>query len=382
METFYFFLAVQLFLLIYQLVVLRNIKASLRKAQDKSLSIFKKMDGRVHANYLLMEKLVSVRILPSALKNVPFADEGGIVLAAKKINVPAFEAAYNGSLIKEENEYLLFFRFDTPRLGSKRIPYTSSIGCIHLAKDFEPSEKTFSQIETKSQYSEDARIFHSKNRSYFLFNDLVSESTERRGLRIGAIDLKTKSLDYITSLEGNFEPVEKNWTPFSYEGEIYFLYSMSPQRIFKLSDPKRNALHTAPFALEKHRGLKWTERWGVLRGGTPAQLVDEEYLTFFHSSFEDEKGIRWYTMGAYLFEARPPFRATRISPHPILFKGVYDTEVLHSVYLGMRSLYPIGFVCEKKEGKDLIHVSCGENDAAIKILTLDKECLFKSLIEC
>ena len=352
MEFFYLFLAVQFLVLISQFVVLRNLKRGMRKAKDKSLSLIKKIDARVHANYLFMEKLGNLRIFPFALKDVPLADEAGLVLSVKKVEIPFVASPYNGSLIEEENGYLLFFRFDTPRSSS--ISYISNIGCIRLGKDFEPSESTFSKIETKSQHSEDARIFYSGGRCYFLFNDFIGKSMDRRGLRIGSIDLNTRSLDHITSLDIRSGPVEKNWTPFSHEGNIYFLYTMSPQKIFKLSDPKKNSIQTAPFPFAKHAELQWSGRWGTLRGGTPAQLVDGEYLTFFHSSFEDEKGIRWYTMGAYTFEAAPPFRRTRISPHPILFKGVYDTELLHSVYLGMRSIYPVGFVCEEREGKRFI----------------------------
>jgi hypothetical protein len=34
---------------------------------------------------------------------------------------------------------------------------------------------------------------------------------------------------------------------------------------------------------------------------------------------------------------------------------------------------------ENRDGQDLIHLSCGENDSAIKILTFDKEALLKTL---
>ena len=34
---------------------------------------------------------------------------------------------------------------------------------------------------------------------------------------------------------------------------------------------------------------------------------------------------------------------------------------------------------EEKHGKQLIHLACGENDAAVKIVTLDQEVLLRSL---
>ena len=84
-------------------------------------------------------------------------------------------------------------------------------------------------------------------------------------------------------------------------------------------------------------------------------------------------------MGAYTFTSSSPFKITRISPYPILFKGVYDTP--HQVFANskVRSIYPAGFICEHREGKELIHVSCGENDSGMKIISMDKNALLASL---
>jgi hypothetical protein len=120
-------------------------------------------------------------------------------------------------------------------------------------------------------------------------------------------------------------------------------------------------------------------KWGIPRGGTPAILIDGEYLSFFHSSFEDEKGIIWYIMGAYTFASVPPFQMTRISPCPFLFKGIYSTPHGEIANPKIRSIYPAGLIYERRDGRDVIAVSCGENDSAIKIISMDKQALFSSL---
>jgi predicted GH43/DUF377 family glycosyl hydrolase len=84
-------------------------------------------------------------------------------------------------------------------------------------------------------------------------------------------------------------------------------------------------------------------------------------------------------MGAYTFEEKPPFRVTAISHYPILFKGIYDSPILNTASPKKRVIFPCGFVEEKRDGKELIHISCGENDTATKIVTVDKKALFKSL---
>jgi hypothetical protein len=47
--------------------------------------------------------------------------------------------------------------------------------------------------------------------------------------------------------------------------------------------------------------------------------------------------------------------------------------------LDKRVIFPAGFAVEKRPEGDLIHVSCGENDSGIKIVSFRKEALFKSL---
>jgi predicted GH43/DUF377 family glycosyl hydrolase len=84
-------------------------------------------------------------------------------------------------------------------------------------------------------------------------------------------------------------------------------------------------------------------------------------------------------MGAYTFEAKPPFRITAVSTAPILFDGIYDTPALNTASPDKYVIFPCGFAIEKKEGKTLIHLGCGENDSAIKIVTMDKDELVKSL---
>lgn len=127
------------------------------------------------------------------------------------------------------------------------------------------------------------------------------------------------------------------------------------------------------------QAAQWIERWGEIRGGTPALLIEGQYLAFFHSSFEDRAGIKWYTMGAYTFAKEPPFSMMRISSAPIVFEGIYETALCSAAHPGVRSIYPMGFVREKTDVSDLIHLSCGENDSAIKIVTFDTERLLNSL---
>lgn len=373
MEILLILLAVQVPVMFYQLIYSRNLKSSLKKAHNKALSTAKKNETLLHSLHLSLENLMKSRELPPLLTNIPFADDTGIVLSVDQVKIHSVTAAYNASIGLFENRYFLFFRYNTPTFGTDS--YFSNIGYVPLGQNFEPLENEFSKIETNSTFSEDARFFQSEGRSFLIFNDVASSL--QRTIRIGAIDLKKKRLEYITTPHFQSSKMEKNWTPFSHQGDIHFLYTINPQKILSLPDPCQSRLQPSPTTPDLP--LNWTAKWGPLRGGTPALIIDGEYLSFFHSSFEDHKGVVWYVMGAYTFAARPPFKMTRISPHPILFKGIYDTPHEKMANPKVRSIYPAGFIYEERDGKERISVSCGENDSGIKIISMDKEALLKSL---
>lgn len=106
---------------------------------------------------------------------------------------------------------------------------------------------------------------------------------------------------------------EKNWLWFSHDGALHLVYRAIPHEVSRWSDDV------------KFTGEEWkTEpvyapwRFGEIRGGTSPVLVGNEYWSFFHSSMPWISKKRQYYMGAYAFEAKPPFRMTRITPRPLL----------------------------------------------------------------
>jgi predicted GH43/DUF377 family glycosyl hydrolase len=342
------------------------LKKSASKGQGKARKILKKHELLLHDLQLAIEEVTKTRKIPRELKSIPFADEHGVVLGVRSIRVNGLPAAYNASIFQEGDGYLLFLRFDTLQ--------GSNIGSVRLNKEFEVLEETFKKLNTKSSFSEDARIFRNGDCHFLVFNDLMPDGC--RGMRMGLFDLKKRELEDLVSFEVLNRKMEKNWTPFSYKNEIYFLYTIHPQKIYKASHFEKRKIECVA---SHHFLLEWPKIWGDVRGGTPAQLIDDEYLAFFHSSFEDQRGVLWYVMGAYIFASSPPFQLTGISSYPILFEAVYDTPHHDRANPRIRALYPMGFVYERQQDMELLHVSCGENDSAIKIITIDKKQLLASL---
>jgi len=376
METVYALFAFQLVLLGYQAIKIRNLRNNICRAQDKYLSLIKKNDLRLHDMYLSLQRWFKQGFLPQELRVLTLADSDKMILSVKRLDIPGVSSPYNGSIVDVGDGFCLFFRFDLPKNKEDAASLCSEIGCVRLQSDLTLVEGTLSKIDMKSAHSEDPRVFEHEGAHYLLFNDASLAPGGPRSLRLAAIDLETLELGSVTSFEAYSRGVEKNWTAFSHGGEIHFLYSLCPQKVLKVSDRSRANLSLVTEGFSHRAAAEWTSKWGKLRGGTPAKFVDGEYLAFFHSSFEDDLGIRWYVMGAYTFEANFPFHMTGISPEPILFERVYETQLSSTAHPGVRSIYPAGFTV--KNG--VIYLSCGENDSAIKIVSLDKEKLLADLI--
>lgn len=325
--------------------------------------------------------------LPRQLQHVPLAEDSGMLLAVRNITIPAYPYSYNPSLVQGVDGFHLAFRFDIklPKLPYGR-RFSSYIGITALDKNFHP--KGYPTIlDTSSEFSEDPRCTYVGDECYLIFNDCSSYSTIRdfRSMRVAQIDLSRYKLKTIHNLDIQMQPIEKNWIPFAVRDEegakLFLSYTINPHKILKLFNPVHNKLEHLPLHQLSWVDNPWEQNWGLLRGGTPAILVGDEYLAFFHSRFIDrETKLAWYVMGAYTFASTPPFQLQSISPHPILFQGIYQTTIRNTESSHLRCIYPSGIVFAKEGDKEVIYVACGENDRAIKILTFDKQKLLDDLI--
>lgn len=307
--------------------------------------------------------------LPGALKNIPLIDAKVTNVSIRNILAP-----YNASMVEHNGNYLLFFRYDTKVENGER-PYYTNIGCVQLDKNFQQTEKEFVRIDTKSNFSEDPRVLKAGKNLLLSYNDFLPNNYFKRSIHLTSLHPETLEAAYFTNFHIDKKPVEKNWTPFVHEDALYFDYYLTPRQTLKIPSPERPDVEFLEKVWQK---FPWSQKWGFPRGGAPACRVGGEYLSFFHSAFEDSKGVSWYVMAAYTFEENPPFRIKAISPYPILFKGIYDSPILNTARISQRAVFPAGFVIDQ----DQIHISLGENDSAVKILSLDKNMLLKSLKIC
>jgi predicted GH43/DUF377 family glycosyl hydrolase len=322
--------------------------------------------------------------IPFDLQTTPLANKTGLVLDSKKIEIRGVSAPYNPSMIAQNNGYLLFFRFDVLDRESRYGFYTY-IGSCELDANFEQTEKEFTVIDTGTKSSEDPRAIQVGKEIYLVFNDFQMDGYPgSRSMHIGKLNLQESKLEFSTDLDLQIKSVEKNWVPFERvengKSEIYFEYYLNPQKIMKLPNPEANSLvHLQYPGSSIIPKMFWPLTWGEPRGGSIASLINDQYLGFFHSSFEDAHKIIWYVIGAYTFDKDPPFRVTGISHYPILFEGIYDSPHMNTAETRKRVLFPGSFTEGMKDGKEVLFLCCGENDSSIKLITIDKQILLKTL---
>jgi len=339
--------------------------------------------------------------LCKGLKTLPSAEDLRILKSVKKVNLTGVVAPYNASFVEYKDGYLMVFRYDIKErkkfLGvttplrqkipfhSQKMPYKTFIGAVRLDKNFNQIS-SIETIDTGSDFSEDPRIFSVGEKLYLSYNDMQPNEVYSRTMRLAELDRETLKPIFINDIDQHINFVEKNWVPFAGKDafgkdRIFFGYGINPHKVLAMDDPQSSHMDhlVCPHNIAFQK-LAWREKkWGVLRGGTPAILVNGQYLAFFHTLFYESKRP-WYAMGAYTFEASPPYRITAVSPFPILFKGIFDTPAINTAHSKKKAIYPAGITLDQEDGKDVIHISCGENDSSIKILTFDKELLLQSLV--
>lgn len=310
-----------------------------------------------------------------------FCSVDEIILSTKQIFLDPYKNAFNPSLFKYKDGYLLSFRY-----LDEMDPSLSYIGIVLLDDSFEKITKP-QLLSTRIKnsfipsHSEDARIFAFRNRIFLIYNDCIDEDTtfvtNRRDMFIAELlttggQFRLSSPMKLISLKHyNGQRWQKNWTPFVWDNTLLLTYSLVPHQILYT-----NLLtgECAPYC-STNANIDW--EYGILRGSAPPQMVDGEYLAFFHSGTEifprnpNEQQLWCYFMGAYTFSSEPPFYITHFSPKPITTEGFYvpsDTP--------KKVIFPGGYVISGST----IYLAYGKDDCEVWIAVLDYRALKKSLV--
>lgn len=307
------------------------------------------------------------------------------VLETKQILINEYPHAFNPSIIYWNNEILMSFRV----IPNPEDAFNAWIGIVRLDINFTPigtAQRIYAQVGDLPIPSrvDDARLVICGKHLYLVYSGNPEIMISKGGFRMYIAELLWDGKNFfiqnnecLSSFEGNNKRRrEKNWVPFNYANELLLAYSIKPHRILR---PIRTTSYCETFAYS-NQSIEWN--WGILRGGTPALLDDDNYLAFFHSSKKmvtvQSKGqeILHYFIGAYTFSKHPPFSVTKISAVPIVAESFYTGAEYEPYWKPVQVVFPCGFIFDK----NYIWLAYGKQDHEIWIAKLDKKKLYESLM--
>lgn len=299
------------------------------------------------------------------LKNLPKADQLGIVKETFLLQIHDAFSPYNPSAIFDGKNYQVVFRQDIKKIDKNyKGAFSSYIKRVNFDECFNQISPSQLLITT-SDTAEDPRIIHNTdNKTILVYNDL--RHPEKSKSRIINFCNLAKNEPKAIPLELGFNPYEKNWSPFFKNDQLHFVYQIIPHKVLTIDPADESKLLTCPQEYD-HRDFSFWE-WGQPRGGTPCIEINGEYLSFFHSYFTF-KGKTIYVVGAYTFEKEAPFRIKTFSRFPLVFDGIYSAKLQNTADRNKRVIYPSGLVYD--QAKDELLVFCGENDCAIRVLRIN-----------
>lgn len=248
------------------------------------------------------------------------------------------EVVFNPGLLRSGDGYNLFAR--RGRVTEAGDVVDNSLECWRLDNLMRP--QFFNPLELGDGEPEDARAMPADNGGFLLSYAHVSADTIKS--KTGKIPTQRIALfDELFNVHGIVTPqfgnngdgvhMEKNWTPFNWRDQACFVYHIEPHTVFQLMPGGVSA----PSATKCDLSF-W--KWGRPLGGTPPILIDGEYFSLFHSRLPWKRDRRKYFVGAYAFEARPPFRITRFTREPILYGYPSDLEKPRPIAHCL--IYPVG----------------------------------------
>ncbi len=309
------------------------------------------------------------------------------VLETRQLEIPGFKCAFNPSLIVWNDNTLLSFRVRNAKLDS-----TFEIGMVWLDEQLCPRGSA-QILDIRSNHvhkfnkEQDPRLVLIKEHLYIVYSndveiDFINPPCITRRVCVckvnyDGVNFSAEPPDYLLKFPGErTSRWEKNWVPFEYNDNLLLAYSISPHKIFK---PLLGSTDCDLVDISS-KNIPWA--WGELRGGTPALRLNEtQYLAFFHSSTKmatkhsNGAVIPHYVMGAYVYNAFPPFEITHISPEPIIARNFYS-GLSYKTYRPVCVVFPGGYIFDK----DYIWIAYGRQDHEIWLVKLDKDALLKSLV--
>lgn len=301
------------------------------------------------------------------------------LISTQQIHIPNHPHGFNPSLVPWKKGWLLSFREI-----EKKEKLLSYLYFVTLDDHFRPTSPA-QKMDTHCQSPADGRLLFCGEKLYCVYGNTIPSKAEEHPIwRIWVAEVQEEKGLFtlymptkLTQFQGESpNKDEKNWAPFVYDNTLLLTQHLKPHRVLRaqVGLPSCTA-----FSLHPTKNI-W--RWGPLRGGTPALLIQGRYLAFFHSAqwmrSKHSQGLNsyHYFMGAYTFSPTPPFAIESISVNPIVGEHFYSGAQYPPHWnKPVQAIFPCGLA---ERGPHLL-VAYGRQDHEIWIATFDTQMLLTSL---
>ena len=206
---------------------------------------------------------------------------------------------------------------------------------------------------------------------------------------------------------------QKNWCHFHYNDSVSFISRMTPYTVVFFSPIAKylnfdannvNDFIDVPLGvIISSSQVSLNYLFGQLRGGTSGVLISEGYfksistksilrrnmqfpfyLSFFHSSNEPnaKNCPKTYSMGAFIFQAKPPFLPLAMSEIPLvhseMYTGPWVENYIDTVYIADYIVFPMSIFVSEVD--DEVYILYGYQDLHGYLITLKLSTVLESLV--
>lgn len=327
--------------------------------------------------------------VPTLLQALPDAEANGLIVENRTYQFEHFPNPYHPSIVELPlGGYLMSFQYDLNVSTPNKQQHTA---LVELDADFNPTH-TPHILNQNNLHIENMRLFRIGSSIWSTFSSHVPIHPMEQKTPIISIFLSQLSkltghfeIEWRTTylpMNWQFSAVEDNWVPFTVQNaqtwrDVRFSYSLSPHIVFQM----KNAAGDIEFSPSCHQTLP--ERFGALKGGTPAiALTTKEAIAFYHAFRDDpQTGTHWYSFGAYTFQRTAPHCITRISKEPIRYHGLYETPFSNAASSHAGEILPLGLIKILHKNEPTFVVSLSENGSSTRLILINETKLLESLVE-
>lgn len=300
-------------------------------------------------------QLVEIARIPPMFKEVKETRPNGLFLNkivghTTRIDLP--HGCFNGSMLELKDKYLLIYR-----------PNEYVFATCFLNKNFQVLHDTIKNLDLGGSVADPRIILTPCNKVFVTYSKFNNSCDFNFEYICGSIIMDLNISEEVKVYD-NFRvsPVslvdrQKNWMPFVHNDDLYLISDVCPHRIYKFDLKTRNC------TLEYE--TKFNNPWFIkhqLRGNTNCVKIDENYfLGVFHTA-QKLDGCSYYDNGAYLFEAKPPFKPVMFG-NKTIFPAEFAQEKHFRKFGEIVCVFPMSIIVQ---GQD-VYFSYGDNDSAIRV---------------